>query len=329
MDFTSFIEGPLVWIAFLLFLAGMFTRVSLSIYTLIKNDKQKDTCFLNMMPTLGRAFLPFHNALLKKPGYTALRYIFHACLFVVPIWFSGHIGLWEESRFGWSWTPMSDEWIDIMTLVLLGLAVFFFLRRIISSDIRSNSSKSDYLFIIITALPFLTGYFLTHGSLDDIPLLGNNMWTIHILSGEAILVTAVFLFCGVRLDIKKCTGCAACELSCPTGTLEFGDKGSLRIFCFSNYQCILCGSCVNTCPEKAAELRHEVSIRKFFQITRKREICSVKLETCKRCGMAYAPEPQLRKIPERLVHEYLLFCPRCRSVNYTRLFYQLLPRKKM
>ena len=317
-----------MWVAFLLFLVALATRVSLSCYTIIKNSKHKDYAFRNVMLIFGRAFLPLHKAFLKKPIYTTLRYVFHTCLIVVPIWSSGHIGLWEESRFEWYWTPLSDELIDRMTLIFLGLAAFFFLRHIISSDIRSNSAISDYILIIITAMPFLTGYFLTHGNLDAIPLLGNNMWTIHILSGEAMLFIMVFLFCGARLNAKKCTGCAACELSCPTGTLESVDKGPLRLFRFSNYQCILCGSCVNTCPEEAANLRHEISIRKYFPISPKREINSVKLEECKKCGVFYVPEPQLSKIAQKFAHEYLHFCPRCRGVNYTHIFHQLSSRKK-
>ena len=237
--------------------------------------------------------------------------------------------MWEESIFEWSWTPLPDKWVDWMTLILLGLAVFFLLRHIISSDIRSNSSKSDYFLIIITTMPFLTGYFLTHGSLDAIPFLGNNMWTIHILSSEAMLVTAVFLFCGARLNVKKCTACAACELSCPTGALESVDKDKLRMFFFSNRQCILCGSCVNTCPEEAAELRHEIGFRKFFQVTAKREISFAKLAICERCGIPYAPEPLLSKVAGRFAREYLHFCPRCRGVNYTRIFHQLSPGKNV
>ncbi len=328
MGFISFVEGPLLWAAFLLFIAGTVARVSFSFYTIIKNSKHKGYGFLNIISILGRAFLPFHKAFLKKPVYITLRYIFHACLIVVPIWFSGHIGLWEESMFEWSWSPLPDEWIDSMTLILMGLAALFLLRHIVSSDIRSNTVKSDYILIIITIMPFLTGYFLTHGTLDDMPFLGSNMWIIHILSGEAMLIIAVFLFCGIRLSDKKCNGCAACELSCPAGTLESVDKQKLRIFFFSHYQCILCGSCVDTCPEEAAQFRHEIIITKFFKMAKKRGIGSVKLEVCKRCGIPYVSEPQLIKITEKYDHEYLHICPSCRGVNYTRIFHQLSGRKK-
>ncbi len=328
MDFGSFVEGPLLWIVFLIFTIGIITRVAFFFYAIIKSGKDKDFRWSYILATFGRSFLPFHNAVAKRFTYTTLRYIFHVCLIVVPIWLSGHIVLWEESRFEWDWMPLPDTWADWMTLLLLGLAAYFLIRRVVLKDIRLNSSKSDYFLIVITALPFMTGYFLTHGSLDSIAFLGNNMRIIHVLSGEVMLLVAVFLFCRTRLDVIKCTGCAACELSCPTETLESNDEGKLRVFTYSHYQCICCGACVNTCPEEAAELRHEVSIGRFFQIVPKQEIRSVELRVCERCDALFAPEPQLNKISQIITDDYLRFCPRCRKSNLVDTLYKLAPWPK-
>ncbi|HDH87295.1 MAG TPA: hypothetical protein ENF36_04510 [Desulfobacteraceae bacterium] len=325
MDFSSFTEGPLLWIVFLVFIVGIVTRLIFFFFETIKNSRDKDYRWRYSVTTLGRSFLPFHSAFRKKPLYATLRYIFHICLIVVPIWFSGHITLWEESRFEWTWRSLPDVWADWMTLLLLGLAAYFIIRRIAAKDIRFNSSIPDYVIIILTALPFVTGYFLTHGSLDSIAFLGNNMWTIHILSGEAMIIMAAFLFCRTRLNTQKCTGCAACELNCPTGALESTDEGNLRIFTYAHYQCICCGACVNTCPENAAELRHEISLRRFFQIAPKQEIRAVELKACERCGALFAPEPQLNKIGQTFTHEYLNLCPRCRMLNIGDLYHQLSP----
>lgn len=328
MDFSSFTEGPLLWIIFLVFIVGIITRLVFFFFEIIKSSRDKDYRLRYSVATLGRSFLPFHNALRKKPLYASLRYIFHICLIVVPIWFSGHITLWEESRFEWTWRSLPDAWADWMTLLLLGLATYFLIRRIAAKDIRFNSSVPDYVIIILSALPFVTGYFLTHGSLDSIAFLGDNMWTIHILSGEAMIIMAVFLFCRTRLNTQKCTGCAACELNCPTGTLESTDEGNLRIFTYSHYQCICCGECVNTCPENAAELRHEISFARFFQIAPKQEIRAVELKACERCGALFAPEPQLDKVAQTITADYLRFCPKCRKANLRDTLYRLAPWPK-
>ena len=330
MDFYSLIEGPLVWISFLIFIIGIITRLVFFFTAIIKSGLDKDSTWGYSLAAFGRFLLPFHKAIGNKPIYATLRYIFHLCLIVVPIWLSGHIVLWSESRFEWEWAALPDVWADWMTLVLLGLSVYFLIRRIIFQDIRLNSSKSDYIIIIITALPFMTGYFLTHGSLDSISFLGDNMAVIHMMSGEAMIIMAVFLFCRTRLNTEKCVGCASCELSCPTGTLESNDEENLRIFSYSHYQCICCGACVNTCPEEAAELRHEISLRRFFQIVPKQEIRSVQLKACERCGTFFAPEPQFSKISQAFKYDYVRFCPTCRKTNIGDFLYQLSPwHKKM
>ncbi len=325
MDFYSFVEGPLLWIVFLVFLAGLLTRLFFFLCSIIRSSRDKEERQVYTLATFGRFFLPFHKAVIKKPIYTTLRYIFHLCMIVIPIWYSGHIVLWSESRFEWEWVELPDAWIDWMTFVLIGLAAYFLVRRIIIPGIRLNSSKSDHILIIITSLPFMTGYFLTHGTLDAVSFLEDNMGIIHMLSGEAMILMAVFLFCRTRLNIKKCVGCAACELSCPTGTLESNDNGNHRIFTYSHYQCICCGACVNSCPEDAAELRHEISAKSFVQVFLKHEIRSIKLQVCERCGALFAPEPQMEKIGSTVAHDYIKFCPNCRKANIGDMLHQLSP----
>lgn len=325
MDFDSFVEEPLLWISFSILIIGIAARLVFCVRAVIKSGGGRDFRWKYSLTTFVRLLFPLHNAFTKRPLYATLRYVFHICLFAVPIWLSGHIFMWEESRFEWEWTALPDEWADWMTLLLLFLATFFFLRRIVLRDVRRASSVSDYFFIVMTALPFMTGYFLSHGTLDHIPFLGDNMWIIHILSGEAMMIMVAFQFLRTRLSVAKCTGCAACELSCPTGTLESNDGDGQRVFTYSHYQCICCGSCMKTCPEKAAELRHEISFTRFYQIIAKKEIHAVELKECERCGARFAPVPQLDKLGQTSNGDYLRFCPRCRKVNQGEVLRRLSP----
>ncbi|NQT55731.1 MAG: nitrate reductase [Desulfobacteraceae bacterium] len=194
MDFYSFVEGPLLWVAFLTFIIGSLIRAVMFFSESLKKDKiiYQHFSWKYIFATFGRWMLPLNKDVAKNPVFTILAYIFHVCLIVVPIWLSGHITLWEESRFEWSWTSMPDGLADWMTLIFLAIALFFLLRRIILADIRLISTFSDYFLLIVTALPFLTGYFLTHGTLDDIAFLGDNMQIIHMLSGELMLILIPF-----------------------------------------------------------------------------------------------------------------------------------------
>jgi NAD-dependent dihydropyrimidine dehydrogenase PreA subunit len=325
MNLAAIIEGPLLEFGFIFLGVGVITRMLFFVFSIIKGSKDKENRGTYFFKIFGQFLVPFHKAVLKKPVYSLLRYVFHICLFVVPLWLAGHISLWKNSRLEWSWSPLPDVWADWMTILLLVLAVFFIIRHFALKEIRLNSSLADYLIIIITALPFATGYCLTHGTLAQIPFFGSNIWTIHILSGEIMILAAVPLFCCIRMNTETCTGCAACALACPTETLESKDVKNLRLFNYSHSQCICCASCVNACPDKAAELHHEISLKRLYNFFTTREIRSVELESCKRCGTLIVPEPLMKKIHKLYTDEYLEFCPACRKRNLGEYLKKISP----
>ena len=325
MDFDSFLEGPLFKIVFLIFCVGIIVRIAFFISSIFKHNRNIEEKGGHIFTVFARSLVPFHRAVPKKPLYSSFRYIFHICLFVVPIWLAGHISLWEDSGLEWSWVGLPDGWADAMTIIAIALALFFLLRRILFKDERNNSSVSDYVIIVLAGLPFASGYFLAHGNLDNVAFFGDNMWAIHVLSGEAMILMTAFLFCRTRLNALRCTGCASCELACPTGTIESKDRGHTRFFNYSHYQCICCASCVNTCPEDAAELRHEVSLKNVFQIFAKNEIRAVEMQSCNRCGALFVPEPLMEKIEKTFTYEYLNYCSTCRKTNMGDYLQQLSP----
>lgn len=325
MDFADFVEGPLLWIVFLAFLAALTCRLFLFGLKIFKTQGPGRSGSGYTLVTFARFFLPFHMALAKKPIYSLLRYVFHLCLFIVPIWLSGHIVLWSESRLEWEWEALPDSWADWMTLFVLAAALYFLIRRAALSEHRKQSSGWDYLIIVLAALPFLSGYFLTHGTLDGIAFFDARLRTIHAVTGVVMILMAAFLFVRTRLNADKCTGCASCELSCPTGTLQSKDQDSWRIFTYSHYQCICCGSCVNTCPEDAAQMRHELSIKRFFHFAPREEIRRAELKACLRCGAKFMPEPLYAKVCKTFPDECIQLCPNCRKVNIGELYRKLSP----
>jgi len=66
MGFSSFIEGPLLWIVFLLFIIGIIARIVFFFFEIIKSSRDNDYKLRYSFATFGRSLLPFHNAVKKN-----------------------------------------------------------------------------------------------------------------------------------------------------------------------------------------------------------------------------------------------------------------------
>jgi ferredoxin len=315
MSWESFIEGPLLWVVFCLLAIGCITRFVFFLIATARNNKQVTGTnnLRNIFLSTGRLFMPFYKAFTKKPVYSLLRYLFHICLIATPIFLAGHISLWESS-LGWSFPALPGAAADAMTLFVIAACVFFFCRRILILEIWAKSALGDYIFPVFCMLPFLSGYLMTHGTLDAYAFFRDNLLTIHILTSCAMIIAVVFLFIPVRMDKPSCIGCGACESNCLGKTITSTIIGANRIFTYSHYQCISCGTCVAVCQENAAELRHELSLKRFFGVFERREIGSVALSECRNCGVRFAPEPQVAKL-EAVIGQNLHLCPECRMLS--------------
>jgi len=325
LEWLYFIDGQLLEIVFYLFGIGLGIRCLAFLVNIFKSQIFPDQEFRwkkagKILYLFAVSFLPYHRGLVKQPVYTILRYIFHACLFIIPVWYSGHLNMLMDTRLGWYWEPISDNYIETATLFVIGMGCLFIARRIVFPRIRKQSSLKDIFFVLITILPFITGYWYVNETLDHISLFKNYMWYLHVFSGEVMMAMAVFLFIRTKLDTSRCVGCSSCTIACPTGTLEAKETESKRVFLYSHYQCICCGACVSTCPETAAILKHEISIPLFFSFFRKKKINEIKINRCEGCREMYAPDPQIEKIKTILCTKAIIppetmgYCSRCKKL---------------
>ncbi|MFB0533204.1 MAG: hypothetical protein ACETVU_05995, partial [Desulfatiglandales bacterium] len=72
MDFSSFAEGPLLWIVFSVFIIGILARVVFFFSLILKSSKNTHLRWRHILATFGRSLLPFHSALTKRPLYAVL-----------------------------------------------------------------------------------------------------------------------------------------------------------------------------------------------------------------------------------------------------------------
>ncbi len=195
----DFIRGPLIPIAFVIFILGLIlqlvqffnlTKKKEWVYPPLEVKSEKKTvgqwivfCFASLNGTLWKT----------DPAMTMMTSIFHVCLIVVPIFLLGHNILLDQS-WGFSLWSLPEFITDVLTLVVLICVAFFLARRLFLSRVRAITTVTDYVILLIAAAPFLTGYLAYHQWFNY-----HAVMTLHILAGEVMLMTIPFTKLGHML----------------------------------------------------------------------------------------------------------------------------------
>ena len=188
-SFINFIMGPMVWISFSIFFVGVIFRI----YQVIRmvNEKEKfiftyfsfkygfRSIFAWLTP-----FLPVSTR--KSPVFYGISYVFHLLLFIVPIFLLAHVALLEETM-QWSWVTINEPLADVLTLFIIFALIFFAVRRVTIPEISYLTKTSDFFFILIVAIPFITGFLAYHQFFAY-----QWMTIVHIISGELMIILIPF-----------------------------------------------------------------------------------------------------------------------------------------
>jgi nitrate reductase gamma subunit len=186
----AFVNGPLVWIAFAVFVVGSLWQ-AMSLY---KMSKRTDKVFYDhynpgaagasiwawLLPLGSRSFR-------ENPAMGLGFFVFHVCLILTPLFALGHAVTFEYNR-GIHWPSISDSLADAMTLVFLAAALFMLARRFVLPHVRIVTEPKDYFIWLVTVLPFLTGFLCHHKLLLD----PDTMLLVHVFTGCLMLILLPF-----------------------------------------------------------------------------------------------------------------------------------------
>ncbi len=193
----DFIRGPMVWVAFIVFILGtvfqIFKFFSMSRKTEAIQLKAGPGNFIKPLPK--DAPPPKTDWLMwlklsvfgTNPFLMIVTTIFHLLLVLTPLFVLGHNILWDNA-FGISMVSLPEGFTDFLTLIVIICALIFLYRRLFLDRVRAITTWADYLFLFLAAAPFITGYLAYHQMLLDYRLV----ITLHILFGEIMLMAVPF-----------------------------------------------------------------------------------------------------------------------------------------
>ena len=189
LDVYQFVSGPLLWLAFIVFIGGSLYRL-ISLLVLVHRKERFIYSYMSWKYSL-RSILrwstPFATENMRShPGMTIVAFAFHICLLLTPLFLLAHIVLIEES-WNLSWWTLPDGLADAMTLIVIAGGIFFFVRRLTNPEVQYVTSASDFILLAIVIAPFVTGFLAYY------QWFGYKFFVItHILAGEVMLVAIPF-----------------------------------------------------------------------------------------------------------------------------------------
>jgi len=220
----EFLAGPMVYVAFALFFAGLALQV-LRFRKLTRSKPQRtlpapkvgaapkkskqakgkaeptQPLFWRLVALAERWGRPFDRLWLwgrrtiagTHPVMTTVTVVFHVLLFLTPLLALAHNEL-IASSIGFSLPSLPEAMTDVMTFIVISCALIFFYRRLFLRRVRALTSAYDYFVLLVTALPFVTGFFCYHQWFAY-----KHMLVLHVASGELMLILIPFTRLGHAL----------------------------------------------------------------------------------------------------------------------------------
>ena len=189
----AFLTGPGFWLSLGVFSLGCLVRLALYFRGL---DWQLDRVAYKAFPAQGfkgavrsiyKWLMPFGtHGWRRQPVMTILFFSFHAGAVLVPLFLLAHQTFLRD-KIGLYLFALPGGVADFLTWVVVVSAVLIVLRRLALPEVRILTTWSDYLIILVSVIPFITGLIARYE--PD----GYSFWlTAHILGGELFLILVPF-----------------------------------------------------------------------------------------------------------------------------------------
>ena len=121
--------------------------------------------------------------------YTTMSVLFHVGLIIVPLFYLGHIRLWE-SGLGIGWPGIPNALADVLTLLTIATGVGLIAGRALFKDSRGMSRTQDWILPPLIVIAFLTGFLLAHPGSNPLDLKITTL--LHLSVSNLLLIITPF-----------------------------------------------------------------------------------------------------------------------------------------
>jgi len=185
-------RGPLFRLAFALMVLGLGRIVVLTLAGALEAWRRSPDRMVDWRQVVRRTaewLIPVNRLWRRRPLYSTISLAFHIGLLAVPPFLAAHILLWERST-GLSWAALPQAAADGLTLAVIVSALLLVTGRLAGSTARAISRRQDYLWPLLLATPFASGYACSNLRLG--PASYQALMLVHVYSGDLVMALIPF-----------------------------------------------------------------------------------------------------------------------------------------
>lgn len=186
----EFAAGPLFGLTFLVMVVGLARHVFLQARLFaVKGTSLARVNWRRVMVDAARWLLPAGRLARGTLVLTLASFTFHAGAVLVPLFYAGHVVMWE-GLLG-VWLPRLPYAVaDSLTLLSIGCLAVVAGYRVLVAEARASSRTGDYAIPLLVLAPFVSGYLAAHPEVNPLPWQSTILF--HVLSAELLFVTVPF-----------------------------------------------------------------------------------------------------------------------------------------
>jgi nitrate reductase gamma subunit len=189
--FTLFMwaRGPAFDVALIVFLAGTMLRLVEMLALGRKTDlaPAKGHPIRQGLATILTRSIPRRGLIRFAPATYLGGYVFHLGFFAAFLLFAPHIALIRDA-VGLSWPGAGRVIVESATVLAVAAAILLFFSRMMDPVRRALTTFEDYLVLLVSVLPLVTGYVAVNKLFGDPQM----MLAVHVLSVDALLIVFPF-----------------------------------------------------------------------------------------------------------------------------------------
>lgn len=217
------LTGPLFWLSITIFVVGSLARLIMYFRGL---NWQLDRVAYKEYPkhaakgawrSIYKWLIPFGtNGWRAQPFVTLGFFAFHLGAVLVPLCLIGH-NVFLQEKIGISFFTISNALADGLSWAAIVGILFLTLRRLVLPEVRLMTTMYDYLILLISAAPFVTGLMARYQVGDY------SFWlNMHLLCGEILLIAIPF----TKLSHVVLFFASRAQLGMDFGIKRGGQKGT-------------------------------------------------------------------------------------------------------